>query len=147
MKLVKPKRKDIADIHIALSSFEKAWGSVDPLGNYKEAVDPRQLWIMIPLDKKSINVIVQNCVPENYKEKFAPSEPYDEGILHVRVYKYKTGFLSTSWFAKSTVVIGQNDFPLGFISALYQSEIWAKINNIIGFEGEFRETVEQALNQ
>lgn len=102
-----PEEKDVSDIAIAIKSFGKAWGSVDPLGNYKEGVDPRQLWIMKPLDEKAIGVLVKESVPHLFRKKFTCSDGYNEGTLHAQAFKCKTGLTSTRWVAKVTCIINK----------------------------------------
>ena len=147
MKFLIPEEKDIFDIAVAIRSFGKAWGSVDPLWNYKESVDPRQLWIMKPLDEESISVLVIEIVAERFKSLFSPEEGYGEGAIHMQAYKIKSGFSSTSWVIKITCIINETEYPLGYVAANHQSEAWVKMHKVFQFKGVLYDTIESALNK
>lgn len=147
MKLLLPEEKDIFDVAVAIRSFEKAWGSVDLLGNYKETVDSRQLWIMKPLDEKSVAVLVREIVAEKFKSKFTAEEGYEEGIVHMRAYKVKTGFSSSSWIIKVTCIINGIEYPFGYVAAKYQCQAWLKMHEVFQFDGTLHGSSENALNK
>lgn len=145
LKVNYPDRQDVWDVAIAIKSFGHAWGSVDQLGNYKEAVDPRQLWIMKPVDEKTIRILVRDSISPKYRDGFPNEESFTESIVHMQAFKVKVGFSSKAWIIKVTCMINECEYPLGYLASKFQSNAWFKMHNLLTFDGCFFDSPEGAL--
>ncbi len=130
MKLMSPDEKDIADIWLAIRSFDGAWGSVDRLGNYEAELNGKTLWIMFNLGLSSCKAIVEDFAPPQYASRFPSGSVEVEGVFHAQVTKVKLGLSGRAWILKATFVIGDNTHPIGFLAASSQSAVWNKLHSI-----------------
>ena len=138
---IRPDDRDIADVYLAIKSFKKAWGSVDPHGVFKQSVDDTQLWIMIPIEGGQVTCLIADCVPAVYQERYHSVSGFNKATIHAQSYKIKTGVLSTEWYSKVTCLIDEVEYPLGFIAARFQAEIWTLLHDILNYDGKFFENI------
>jgi hypothetical protein len=100
MKFVPPSKRDLADISVAIESFEEAFGSVDALGRYDPSLDGISLWMMVKTDKKTMAMLWQDTGidtgPESSYQNMLTGHDHK---LYVKAFKAKRGFFGRERWA------------------------------------------------
>ena len=81
-KLKVPSQRDIADLKMATKTFKGGFGSVDALGNYRPTIDGKQLWIMAPIEDSDLMVLIQNAVPDGFKDAYVGLDNSNRKLTH-----------------------------------------------------------------
>lgn len=145
MKLLTPNSNDIADIGLAIKSFDVAWGSINFSGVYEPMMNGKTLWLMTYYDVSDVKILYEETAPAKYIEMFQEAFEEERGILHAQASKIKTGFFSHAWVLKVTYMIDSKTFPVGFLGAATQAAVWTSFHNTLKFKGRFALTAETSL--
>lgn len=145
MRLITPNSKDISDIGLAIHSFDVAWGSVNFEGAYEPMINGKTLWLMTYYDASDVKILYEETAPAKYFEMIEKGFEEERGVLHAQASKVKTGFFSHAWVLKVTYMIDRKTFPIGFLGASEQANLWTRLHECLKYRERFVLTAETAL--
>lgn len=145
MRLLTPNSKDIADIGLAIQSFDMAWGSINFSGLYEPMINGKTLWLMTYYDVSDVKILYEESAPAKYVEMLEEDFEEDRGILYAQASKVKAGLFSHAWVLKVTYEIDRKSFPIGFLGAAEQTNLWTRLHNCLRYKERFVVTAETAL--
>ena len=141
-----PDRADIQSLALAIRAFE-GFGSVDLLGNYQQGLDPRVLWLMMPLDSSSAQDVFTHAGGSPEKGSvFHELGKAEEIHLHVRCFKTKVSWRRSVWAGNVEILWGQSKVDVGSISGESQSEMWLYLESVLQLDRPLFDDTLQAIH-
>ena len=146
MKIVNPSRDDIELFVFAHRAFglphTKDW-LIDRLHSQS---DRRKLEILKDIDVPTILTIVNNNIPEEFKENFPQDSIFENCHLTMAAYRIKKGFNSSIWVAVVRTMVNEQSYLLGYLSAKNQVALWTKLYDLIRFQQDLYLSFEDAID-
>lgn len=146
MKIKHPSKKDLSTLRLAIESFDNACGSIDPSGRYTPSLDSRNLWMMIEMEKNTVDVLFD----ELKVNKAGPKSCYNEVmnakklLLSINAFKIRCGLWKSAWIGNVDIIFDEKQVYVGSMSSREQSDMWHHLRNVLNFQATLHSSTEEA---
>ncbi len=136
MRFVPPNKRDIADISVAIESFDEAFGSIDPLGRYEPSLDGLSLFIMVKIGKETMAELWKDIgIDTGPESSYQDMLSGDDHKLYVKALKAKRGlFGKERWVGNVSFLFNRSQLSVGSVAGDTQSEMWQHFRKFMDFE-------------
>ena len=128
-----PTADDLAQIDLAIRSFQNAWGCVSPDGEFRPGiVDPTLLWMMIGSGPTQMAALWRQLrIATDDKSSYAEMMQGKQHTVHLQFFKIRKSLFRSAWIGNVNLQSDRSSVYAGSVAGRTQADMWRQLRGFL----------------